>query len=134
MKKTKHLHIQLFEKYLSFINNLTEEELTQIEKGENNIRFELANYSKDQSKRKIKDKQSKHPINVEEIIAKLYTMQNRNEGENYLKKQCSNKLDYENIARKLDVPFQKKDKIEKIQNKIIERTIGFRLRSEAIQG
>jgi len=48
--------------------------------------------------------------------------------------KCHSKIDIENIAKKLDVPFQKKDSIEKLKYKIIERTIGFRLRSQAIQG
>ena len=34
----------------------------------------------------------------------------------------------------LDIPFQKKDSIDRILEKIIEGTIGFRLRSQAIQG
>ncbi len=36
--------------------------------------------------------------------------------------------------KSLDIPLLQRDNIEKLQEKIIESTIGYRLRSEAIQG
>ena len=60
-------------------------------------------------------------------------MNSREDGFKLLVDKCSSRLDLEVLARKLDIPFTKKDIIEKLKDKIIEGTIGFRLRSQAIQ-
>lgn len=48
--------------------------------------------------------------------------------------KCSSRLDFETIAKRMDIPFQKKDTIERLKEKIIESSIGYKIRSQAIQG
>ena len=38
------------------------------------------------------------------------------------------------IARKLDIPITRQDKIEDLRDKIVEATVGAKIRSQAIQG
>jgi hypothetical protein len=65
-----------------------------------------------------------------EIISALFLMTDRQTGEALLKK-CS-KLDLVEISKVLDIPHNLS--IKKLTSGIIENTIGFRLRSNAIQG
>ena len=50
-------------------------------------------------------------VDVELLIQTLIQSSNRQEVYDVLEKQCPHKKDLEAIARKLDVPFSKKDKI-----------------------
>jgi hypothetical protein len=135
MKKVKNIYVHLIEDYLSFLNNLSFEKMIRLEKKEVIIKFNLElNSKQNKTIKKYKALKIKVPIDIDLIIAELYKMNNRSEGENYLLSKCTNRVDWERITKKLDVPFQRKDNIDKLKNKIIERTIGFRLRSQAIQG
>ena len=58
----------------------------------------------------------------------------REEGAALLKEKCSTKEELTRLAKYLDLPVQKLDKIDQISERIIEATIGFRIRSAAIQG
>ena len=58
----------------------------------------------------------------------------RDEGDRYLEELYRTKEDLLRIARYLDLPAQKKEPIKQIKDKIIESTIGFRVRSAAVQG
>lgn len=133
MKQVKNIPVQLIENYLSFIKSLSSEEIIKLETNETAIRFEIVpNLEKNNIRKKPKTLNSL--IDLDLIISNLYKINNRQEGEKYLSSKCSSKAEFESVAKKLDVPFQKKDSIEKLKYKIIERTIGFRLRSQAIQG
>lgn len=132
MKKINNIYIQLIDSFLSYIDNLSVDDILKLKKNEINIKFEIEpNLNKNIKKLK---KVNLTASDIDLIISNLYQINNRQEGINYLSSKCSSKLDFENIVKKLDVPFQKKDSIDKLVYKIIERTIGFRLRSEAIQG
>ena len=67
-----------------------------------------------------------------DIIDKMLTMKSRQEGETYLVSNCLSKEDYVEVAKQLDVPHRAN--ITLLKERIIEGTIGFRLRSDAIQG
>ena len=69
---------------------------------------------------------------VKLIIESLYTFNNRKAGREYLKSKHFKRVELEVIVKVLDIPNQ--GTIEKLIDSIIERTIGFRLRSKAIQG
>ncbi|OFX31054.1 MAG: hypothetical protein A2X08_18310 [Bacteroidetes bacterium GWA2_32_17] len=135
MKKATNIYVQLMEKYLSFIDNLPIVEIVRLEKKEITISFNIVQSSKqNKTNKKPKELTLKAPIEVDLIISELYKINNRIEGENLLLSKCTKRFEWESVLKKLDVPFQKRDNIEKLKNKIIERTIGFRLRSQAIQG
>ncbi len=71
---------------------------------------------------------------VKEIATKLQTLPTREAGEGLLKDEAQNRRSLEALARFLQLPVQRDDTVERLRAKIVENTIGSRLRSEAIQG
>lgn len=71
---------------------------------------------------------------VETIISEMSDMKTRKEGAEYLAALGLKKTAMFAILKKMDVPFRASESTEKIRQKIIEGTIGFRIRSKAIQG
>jgi len=134
MRKGGNIPVQLLDDYLSFIKSLSNEEKLKLEKNEIIIKFDLILNSKGEDFKKNSLFDFNDNLNEDTIIEKLYSFNSRIEGERFLNSTCTNKNAFERVAKKLDLPFQKKDSIEKLVTKIIERTIGFRLRSQAIQG
>lgn len=120
-----NIYLREVEKFISYLNNLPEEKIVKLQNGVCNIRFVYNELD-------INNKNSS--VDVDYIIHEFPKMKTRKEGEEYLLSRKLKRLDLEIILRKLDIPFQKKDSIEKLRDKIIEGTIGFRLRSQAIQG
>ena len=72
--------------------------------------------------------------NMREIEAKLQMLRSREDGERLLQDEVLNRRALEGLARFLQLPVQRDDTIERLRAKIIENTVGSRLRSEAIQG
>jgi hypothetical protein len=68
------------------------------------------------------------------FIEKLINISSREEAHNFLNINLGTKKSLELIAKKLDILISKQDKIEIIRDKIIEATVGARIRSQAIQG
>lgn len=73
-------------------------------------------------------------IDIADITAKLEMVASRAEASEYLEKNFGTKKVLEQIARSFDVVVSKQDKTETLRDRIIEATVGARLRSEAIQG
>lgn len=117
------------ERYISFLKNLSIDELNSLSKREKEIIFEIKN--KQNIQKNIESLLSE--LEVNDIIMKLNSMNERLEGENYLKSLKLSRQNLENLLKKLDTPYQKKDSISKLYDKIIESTIGYKLRSQAIQ-
>ncbi len=74
------------------------------------------------------------PKEVQEIATKLLTLRSREDGEALLKNEVHIRRALEALARFLQLPVQRDDTVERLRAKIVENTIGSRLRSEAIQG
>lgn len=73
-------------------------------------------------------------IDIADITARLAMVSSRAEASEYLEKNFGTKKVLEQIARSFDVVVSKQDKTETLRDRIIEATVGARLRSEAIQG
>jgi hypothetical protein len=73
-------------------------------------------------------------LDLVEILAKLTAFANRADASNFLEGAVETKKGLEQLARHLDVAVLKQDKTETLRDKIIEATVGARLRSEAIKG
>lgn len=73
-------------------------------------------------------------FNLNDIVAKLTAFPSRAEASQFMEATFETKKTLEQIARHLDVPVNKQDKVETLRDKIIEATVGARLRSEAIKG
>jgi len=69
-----------------------------------------------------------------EFISKLTNFSSREEAQRFLDTTCSTRKALEPIARSLDIPVLKQDKVDVLRDKIIEATVGARIRSQAIQG
>jgi hypothetical protein len=133
--KQRSIYVQLIESYISFLKSLSPEEIKKLENNEINIRFEKSPVLKRNNFHKgMPELPLQNSMDINSIVTALFKIHNREEGERYLLSKCSSKIELERVAKKLDIPFQKKDSMQKLKNKIIERTIGFRLRSQAIQG
>jgi hypothetical protein len=130
MSKKKNVYLLEIDRYISFLSNLSEDDIFKLQKGDSYIKFELMSNENNLDSNLTKNAD----VDVVSIIDELYRINTREDGILFLQSKCFSKTDFEAVAKKLDVPFQKKDSIEKIKNKIIEGTIGFRLRSQAIQG
>ena len=122
--------VKEFEKMISFFKSLKKDELNSIIKKEKEIIFELRD-KKDEVKKNIEKLMSDEEI--ENIILKLNSMKERIDGEECLIDLKLNRQNLEKVLKKLDTPFVKKDSISKLYDKIIESTIGYKLRSQAIQ-
>ena len=70
----------------------------------------------------------------EEIIGELDSLQSREAGVRLLEERELTKKDLELLARKVDLPVLKSDSVARLRDKIVEATIGYRLRSEAVHG
>lgn len=73
-------------------------------------------------------------LDLADIVAKLTGAVSRSDASKFLEDGFGTKKALEQIARHLDVLVSKQDKAETLRERIIEATVGARLRSEAIQG
>jgi len=74
------------------------------------------------------------PEDIRELATKLQQLSSREAGESLLQHEISNRQGLEALARFLQLPVQRDDSVERLRAKIVENTIGSRLRSSAIQG
>jgi len=71
---------------------------------------------------------------AEDAIAEITSLPSRQDAQALLDSKFSSKKALEIIARKLDIPIIRQDKVEDLRDKIVEATVGARIRSQAIQG
>lgn len=74
------------------------------------------------------------PVDFDGFIGRLRSASTREEGIRLIETTFSDKMTLVALARFLDVPAQKKDKTDRVRQKIVEATVGARLQSEAIRG
>ncbi|MGA5585628.1 hypothetical protein ACPCHW_05075 [Pseudomonas siliginis] len=72
--------------------------------------------------------------NVKELAERLISIESRDQALAFLNSNFRTKKSLDSVARLLDVPVLKSDKIDGLAEKIVEATVGARKRSEAIQG
>lgn len=71
---------------------------------------------------------------VRAIATELQTLPTRESGDALLRDKAPNRTGLGVIARYLQLPVQGDDTVKRLRAKIVENTIGSRLRSDAIQG
>lgn len=123
-----NFYISEMERFLAFLNKLPQTVVKNIENGEKRIEINVVSSSQEPSE-PIKQ----NSIVVSESISHLNSMQSREEAYSFISSSDLKKTDLEAICRSLDLPFTKKENIKALQEKIIEGTIGYKLRSQAIQ-
>lgn len=87
-------------------------------------------------RRRTKDEPSLLPpdTSAEDAIAQITSLPSRQDAQALLDSKFPSKKALELIARKLDIPIIRQDKVEDLRDKIVEATVGARIRSQAIQG
>lgn len=70
----------------------------------------------------------------EQLVKDLAQAETREDGLQVLEDSIRTRKALELLAKHLDVSVLKQDKVEEIREKIVEATVGARLRSQAIQG
>lgn len=129
MRKKKNIYLSNFDKLSSFLKGLSENEIAELEKGKLELKFELTERTTSRKSKILNFDE----FTIKSLIDNLTKLNSREEGFNVLENKCSSKSDLESILLYLDVPFQKRDSASKLKDKIIENSIGYRLRSQAIQ-
>ena len=127
MKNIKNSISKIFNILAKELQKFSDEELADISSGKVKIKIDIINNSTTSQKSIACD------INYEKIKSDLNSFQTREKGLEYLNLQCKTKKELTALAKIIDIPVQKTDKIAQLKEKIIESTIGFRLRSAAIQ-
>lgn len=126
MKNIKNSISKIFNILAKELEKFSDKELADISSGKAKIKIDIINSST--SKKSIAC-----DIDYQKVKSDLNSFQTREEGLEYLNLQCKTKKELTALAKIIDIHVQKSDKIDQLKEKIIESTIGFRLRSAAIQ-
>lgn len=110
------------------VRELSEEEWTAISRGAFRVRIELTG----KPTRRIVPPSPN--FNAEGVAATLRDLDTIDAGMSLLARECPTRDDLVRLARYIDVPAEKRDTIERLRERIVDGTIGYRLRSEAIRG
>lgn len=113
-------------KFINFLDKLSEEEKLALKVGELKIKYSTIRDA-NASEKKV------DCLDIGMIVEKLKSLNTREETNEYLNLLALKRDSLERIIRELDLPYNKKDRIDKMKEKIVEGIVGFRLRSEAIQ-
>jgi len=122
------------EKYYSFLRKLirdakklNDEDIDKINSGE--LNYQLF----EKPKKSSSSKSPRLNLNVESLARELELCTSREQGEAILRTHCKLKDDLKALLRHLNIDFKSKDSKADLTEKIIENTIAYRLRSQAIQ-
>lgn len=113
-----------------FISKLDEKEVEDLLNGRSRLVVEHSEGTRKAGNRpkRLSDEE------VKEILHHLNQASTREDGIEILNKDCKTRSHLVALARAADLPVQKRDKVLTIRDRIIEATIGYRLRSRAIRG
>ncbi len=114
----------------TFIRSLSPSQIDGLVRGE----MRLALVDKDELIRSRSHRFQASLPDPELIRQTLSQLTTREEGLAYLSSLELTKPSLERLAAAFDLPVRKTDTVEKLKDRIVEATIGYRLRSEAIRG
>lgn len=117
-------------KVASFLLTLSDEDATDLIEGRQKL--ELAPRDRATKRRASASELSEREI--EQILDELRSSTSRDEGDAVLARADLKKKDLEAIARFADLPVRRRDKVSDLEDRLVESTIGYRLRSRAIKG
>jgi hypothetical protein len=134
IKETQKITDSEMEKYCSLLRNLVmsakklnDEEIDKINSGE--LSYQLF----EKQRKGSSSKSSQLNLDVESLARELELCTSREQGEAILRTHCRLKDDLKALLRHLNIDFKSKDSKADLIEKIIENTINYRLRSQAIQ-
>ncbi|MFD4697601.1 hypothetical protein [Streptomyces niveus] len=112
-----------------FLQSLSPEQIEDLAAGR--YRISLV---RTQAPREAKGSRSGPSVDLEQLRIDLSSAESREAGEEHLKNKRLSRADLQALARVLDIPVRKGDNMDAIRESVVEATIGYRLRSDAIQG
>lgn len=113
----------------AFLRNLKDEDVLAIESGAARIVVER----RVSDSRRRPSSRISEPVDYELIRARLTKSQTREEGLAVLSELAPHRLHLDGLARSLDLPRRKSDNVDRLKDRIVDATIGYRLRSDAIR-
>lgn len=119
----------LLEKVADFIRRAEPRAIEALLSGKSRLAIvsEAPKKAKEKSPEKFTDS------DLKAAALRLYEMDSRDLGDRYIRDLQLPKQDLERLARHVGAPVQSEDTRDKLVTKIVETTIGFRIRSEAIR-
>ncbi len=114
----------LLKQFTRFVEHLTNDEIGELASGKKRLSIQVVDVKQSSSKKSLS-------INLQEIADKLAVINSRNEAADLLKN--FKKTNLSELAKVLDIPIQRNDDANRLRDKIVESTVGFKLRSQAIQ-
>jgi len=130
--ENKKLLKNIFNSLSRAIDNLSENEILDIESGNFEISFLFS--EKKSAAKKNRDKISLDENILNRVNHLLNEASTREEGVLILEENLKGRAELESFAKSIDVPIMKSDKVITIKEKIVDSTVGARLRSGAILG
>ena len=128
MSSLKNELSRVLNRLINALNHLSADELSKLADDSYNIEIRLTRKrNKDEN---FIDAKASH----QDLISKLTNFNSREEAQQFLDENCPTRKLLEPVARSLDIPILRQDRVDILRDKIIESTVGARIRSEAIQG
>lgn len=127
-RKVKDFYLNEIERYIQYLKKLSPAQIEQLKSGLAQISFVLDG-------EKGEDIMMFTPEHKEyvSILMSIEQMQSKKEVENYLNSLHLKRNALEAMCKFKDIPFTKRDNMTVLKDKIYERVVGFKLRSQAIQ-
>ena len=125
--------IQILEQLTKALEDMSDEDFDQMMQGDLQASFSRSSATP----RKSVQKRDGAPISEEKlrsVHARLISASSREEGQSIVSEMFEHKEDLFAFAKYLDLPVQRKDKVERIRDKIVTDTVGRRLSGEAVRG
>lgn len=131
--KIERIYISHFEKLCAFFKSLSDDEQQALAEGRLTIDFQVKGRKQPLPKKTSKRKTEQKPFDVQLVADTLHTFNSREAVQNYLSESRFTKSELESIIQRLGSVSSSKDSTEKLQNRIIETTVGYELRTQAIE-
>jgi hypothetical protein len=128
MSTCKHDMTKVFRRIVSALDQLSDDDVSKLIDDSYNIEFRLTR------KRHKEENLSITETDIAKLVSEITALTSREEAQDFLDSKYGTRKALEPIARNLDIPIMKQDKIDVLRDKIIEATVGARIRSQAIQG
>jgi hypothetical protein len=128
MKRNEVL-ASVLEKLSNAVAILTDEDIEKLVTGSHSIELKIV-----RNRANSKNLNEVEGFDPADVVRQLNQFTDRVIASNHLRDLAKNKKMLESLARYLDIALSKQDKTEDLINKIIESTVGARLRSSAIRG
>nr|VFJ91327.1 MAG: hypothetical protein BECKLFY1418B_GA0070995_102518 [Candidatus Kentron sp. LFY]VFJ93291.1 MAG: hypothetical protein BECKLFY1418A_GA0070994_103030 [Candidatus Kentron sp. LFY] len=134
MKNTNaQVMAKVLTKIAQAVRRLDESEIEKLLAGDFRVELVLGAREKRHNKNAV-NPDADAEKDISDVARRLRSLDDRDEGRFILEQRVPNKDLLTRLVRYLDLPLHKQETTERLKDKIIEATIGYRLRSRAIRG